>query len=109
MQAQKPIIVVHDTFYVCEICHAHNHAVKLTCGLCGAIPPQYALSEDMHGKYSRWDDQLEQFIEVIPAHGCERQTRYKASRAYFRTVPMDYYAEPSNEKPAPGRSLRSLP
>lgn len=79
--------------YQCEICRQCNVATKLHCSTCGAIPPQYAQSEDMHGKYSRWDSNLNQFIEVRAAHGVDRQERHRAVKAYFRTVPMDYYGE----------------
>lgn len=71
--------------YVCEICHNVNHVSRFDCRNCGTIPTMYSGT----GSPMRRDAA----IRVVVAYGAERVDTFKHSKAYFRTVPLDYYAE----------------
>ena len=79
--------------YTCEICHAPNLAFRITCRGCGTIKSDYSII----GKPAIMNSQ-DQFIEVVPAFGCERLESRRASKTYFRTVPLDYYADASRQE-----------
>lgn len=81
------------TLYDCPICRTINGANRLHCVVCGTIPPHYAHVDTMRNKCSRFDDLSADYIEVVAAYGCERQTDRRASKTYMRTVPLDYYAD----------------
>lgn len=71
--------------YTCEICHATNHVAKFACSNCGTVPAMYS---GLHKPMRR-----DAAITVCVAFGAERVDTFRHSRAYLRTVPMDYYAE----------------
>lgn len=76
--------------YECEICHGINHAAKLHCSFCGTIPAKYSI---LAVPAVEKDDEFFSYIRVLVAWGADRQACDRTAKKYFRTVPMDYYAE----------------
>jgi len=77
--------------YECTICLQINHAVKMHCSTCGAVPAIYSFTgKPLKGVYEN-DSSIQ--IEVFVAQGAIRQGKERTSKVYFRTVPADYYSE----------------
>jgi len=76
--------------YICDICRTANSAVRLQCQSCGTTPAAYSVlgvnSRVIETELGPHD------IQVVRAHGCDRQENHRTVRVYLRTVPMDYYA-----------------
>ena len=76
--------------YVCEICHHANGAYRLHCSACGTTPAAYSMSgqdECFHFEGLHWWT-----VPIVAAHGAERAESRRGRKVYFRTVPLDYYA-----------------
>lgn len=75
--------------YECSICLALNHASRLHCQCCGAVPAVYSLT----GKVVQSSvDAYPTAIEMLVAHGCVRSER-RMSKVGLKTVPLTYYAK----------------
>ena len=77
--------------YDCKVCHSVNHARRLSCQACGTIPAVYSIlrKESVIKETADYTS----FIEVTVAFGAERSDRFRTTKSYLRTVPLDYYAE----------------
>ena len=64
--------------YTCQVCNAINHAKRLRCQFCGAVPAMYRIANAP---------------ETVAAIGCDRQENHHTTRVNLRTVPLDYYAQ----------------
>ena len=76
--------------YECVICLNTNHASKLHCSTCGAVPAHYS----MLGATTRIieDDLFTRFIPFVVAFGADRAEHHHTTKSYLRTVKLDYYA-----------------
>lgn len=79
VQSLKPeahhVSTIH---YECPVCFGLNDKHHFRCQYCGCIPPEYNVNAVM------W--------LTVKAHGAELQHQRRAHKVYFRTVPLDYYA-----------------
>lgn len=71
--------------YECVICHGVNHAARLHCQYCGAMPSRYSITAAPICR--------EHFLPIAAAVGVSRTEMHKAERVGTRTVNLDYYAD----------------
>jgi hypothetical protein len=64
--------------YECTVCQSINHASRVHCQHCGAVPSMYSPT----GKCS-----------IVAAQGCSRAAQHHTEKVYLRTVELDYYAD----------------
>lgn len=77
--------------YECAICFNINHISKFHCSTCNTIPSCYSVINSP--AIFHYDELgLPHLIPVVIAHGADRAEWHRASRAYLRTVKVDYYA-----------------
>ena len=81
------------TTYECPICYCVNSQAKTQCSACGTIPAHWSVTKKPSRLFSQdIGDNINGFLSVVSAIGCDRTERHRTSKRVLRTVAADYYA-----------------